>query len=193
MCLLLAVGASSCGRKVISEIDVNKKQIYVNAFDGGNGVEWLKKLASDFNVENDDSGYEVVIKEGLKYSTGDINTELKTGTDTAIYFTADPVIKDMISHDYLEDMTDVWAAKPDGEDGLTVEQKFKEPELYRQVFSGKGGEGRYGVPYSDSFMGLVYEHDRFLENNWYFYADGSDASGIVYQMGDIDDIDQVIF
>lgn len=177
VCGIAIAGGTACGaREFVQSIDSSKKQIYVNVYNGGNGCDWIKKLAKDFNVLYDESGYEVVIIDNLKYSITDIISDITTGTETAVYYTVEPGIKDMIAQELLEDISDVYDMKVDGEDGKTIGEKMNDIDLCKQVFSGKQGQGLYGIPYSVSFLGLVYEHERFLENNWYFYADGSDEA-----------------
>ena len=183
------VSASACsgGGQIIQSIDTSKTQIYVDVYNGGNGCEWIKQLAKDFNALYDDSGYEVIIIDEHKYSIEEIQSDIQYGTDVNIYFTAESSVKKMALLGYLEDLSDVYQMKPDGESGKTIEQKLRNPELAKKIYAGQNMQGLYGLPYSESWMGLVYEHERFLENGWYNYATEADsatltAQGIVFEV-----------
>ncbi len=179
--VLSASACATTGGQLIQEIDTSKTQIYVDVYNGGNGCEWIKTLAKDFNALYDDSGYEVIIIDEHKYSIEEIQSDIQYGTDVNIYFTAESSVKKMALLGYLEDLSDVYQMKPDGEDGKTIEQKLRNPELAKKIYAGQNMQGLYGLPYSESWMGLIYEHERFLENGWYNFATESDAAALTAQ------------
>ena len=62
----------------------------------------------------------------------------------------------------------------------TIRGKMSNPEEWESVYS-KDGEGVYTLPWADCIVGLVYDHDTFIENNWYFFATAEDEAKLTAQ------------
>lgn len=168
--LLLGFG-TGCGGELLEGIDPNRTQIYVSLFQSGYGQAWLDKIKVEF--EKDYPEYQIMI-DSNKTENATIKSSLQSqSTKFNIFFTPAPyTIKEMIAADVLEDLSDLYEEKPDGENGETVRGKMKDSQLYESAFSLEGKEGVYAIPYGDSFTGFVYDHDLFLERGWLLTDDG---------------------
>ena len=180
MAVITAVSFSAC--RVVEEFDPNKTQIIVKCFPGGNGLDWLNAIIADFNAANDK--YEIISRP-QKMSASEVVSEVKANNATAdIYIMSDIQYQEGIYRDLFEDLSDVLKMKPDGESGKTIEEKMRNAEQFK-VMASKYGEGCYLIPHTESVIGFVYDHDRFVENGWLQFADDSDkseldAQGITY-------------
>lgn len=153
-----------CG-KVVQEIDKNKTQIYVSVWNGGFGTDWISKTIKEFNEGN--AKIEVVLSEPNKDVTSVIEARINAGIETNdIFFAPESSIQKMMHQDMLMDLSGVLESKPDGENGKTVYQKLKTPEVYEAAF--KIEDKMYGLPYNESMAGFVYDHDLFLEKGFLF-------------------------
>ena len=100
------------------------------------------------------------------------------------YFTCDIGYQTAIYNDYLEDLSDMLTVKPDGESGLTIQEKILDFDEWSAV-SSKNGQGMYMLPFADLLTGIVYDHGLFVKNGWLTYATGDDgallsAQGVSY-------------
>ena len=162
-------------------------EIKVHVYDGGFGYKWLEDLAKDYNDSVlKDTDYEITV-----YATRDMPEVLIPGLANEVapyqlYISETCEWGSAIMKDYLVDLSDIAQEEVDGAGNGTVASKIKNYEDWKSVFSKKG-EGLYALPWSVSLLGMVYEHEEFLENNWYFEAteeaDGQALTdqGIVYQ------------
>ena len=116
-----------------------------------------------------------------KSHSGIIYDELTSGySDKQMYIMANNDFVSLAYADLLEDISDVAEMKPDGAAGKALKDKMIRYDEWQSIYS-KYGEGLYAVPYADSIMGWVYDHDTFLEKNWYIYADLSEKQDIEAQ------------
>ena len=182
--LLLAttfVGASfvGCGGEKIEGIDPSKKQIYVSIFDGGFGTDWLDYTKKKFEAKYTD--YQIIPLPS-KSEEANVYATFQAGAPSAdVYYTSGlNSIQEMITGNYLLDLSDVYSAKVEGET-QTIEEKLLDADTYRKAFSAFDAykdefPGVYGLPFMCAINGFVYDHDLFENNGWLYYADPSDAS-----------------
>ncbi len=174
---------ASCGGKVVHKYDENKTQIYVTVFNGGAGTTWIETLRDEFNAKETD--YEVILDYG-KPSAKTIMEEIELDNISAdCYFTSSINFQKGIYRDYFEDLSDVLEMEVDGAGKGKVKDKMKDYTNW-QVMASKNGEGCYIVPYLDAIMGLVYDHDMFVEKEYLSFATTADkaaldAQGISYE------------
>lgn len=185
----LLLGATACGGTLVDEIDKNKTQIYVSVYNGGVGYDWIEKQKDAWNATNDK--YQVIIKPEQTSSTT-VRSDLNMGvTGTDAYWLGDSGMRMAIEKGQLEDLSDIMTMKVDGTD-KTVGDKLTADSNYFNVwkdYASKSGEGLYMLPYADSFIGLLFDYDTFVENNWLIKANATDetvtsaltAQGIVYE------------
>ena len=131
--------------------------LYIDAFEGGYGVEWLYALGEEFEKKNE--GITVKINETSDDST--FSTMLMSGRSTAdIVFERYPfwdrifrptVVGSTTYDPILEDLTDIYNAKIPGED-VTIAEKL--PEDVRAYYETDGKY--YHFNWAAGMMGLLY-------------------------------------
>ena len=163
---LIMFGATACGT-VVDEIDKDKTQIYVGVFNGGYGTAWMKEAAEEFNAMPENSAYQIIVTPLNDDELSTIEANILAGTSNInVYFTTTPNLKSMISKNLLADISDLLMVKPDGEGGMTIEEKMLYAELAKKAFSDPYGKGLYGLPYGDSFVGPIFDFQEFYDNGW---------------------------
>lgn len=173
-------GAGNNPGGYIEEIDKNKKQIYVEVFNGGYGRNWLDVLKADF--EKDNPEYQVIIIPAKRDSLT-ISTAIQTGNGEAdVYFTSGSMhYKDLIDLDCLVDLTDVYENKAEASESLTVKDKIVDSALYKKAYSKQNGEGIYSLPYVVGFTGIILDMDLFIEKGWCEFAGNGDKEALTAQ------------
>lgn len=159
--LMGACGKPSTGSDVVT-IDPNKTQVYVSAWNGGFGLEWLDEAVSRFNAANDK--VQVIVDPNKDIYQSQIAPEIETGISTCdVFITAQPGCSDLGVKGYLEDLSDIWVADVDG-NGTTVEGKMIDKDIFKKVYQTEGGT--WGLPHSDAMQGFVYDHGIFESKGW---------------------------
>ena len=162
-------------------IDKNKTQIYVDAYNGGNGVSWLEDMATAWNATQ--TAYEVIVNGKEKFTIETVMANVESGlsaTSATMYYTVTAkYTQAFIDGDYLVDLSDLLTRDVDG-NGTTIGDKWGISEAFRRewkrVASKSDGTGLYYLPHDDGYLGLVYDHDTFLKYGWLNYARTSEAS-----------------
>ncbi len=188
MCVLVS-GISFAGCGPVGDDNSGKTKIHINMYAGGHGETYIDTLIANFMADHPDYNEKYVIThKAEKHTPSGILDDLQAGYgETQMYITAFNNFVHFIYQDLLEDLSDVMLMKPDGEDGDTVKDKMVDYTGWQKLYS-KYGQGIYTVPYADSIMGFVYDHEMFENNNWYTFAteaaDGAalTAQGITYQV-----------
>ena len=184
---------SSCGPK-LSDDDVvpdGREVISVQINDGGNGTDWIKKAAQDFNALPENNEYFVRIYPVQEDKIADIKTSIESGVNSRdAYFTSEPNIKSIISAELLVNMADFVKEKIPGED-ISIEDKLRYPADVKTTFSNYN-DGLYAIPYADAFVGFVFDYELFLDNGWllgemvdgeYVLTNGPDGQPNTYDDG----------
>ncbi len=193
-CLLalgLTASVTACGPKTDGDFDDKANNIYIQAYTGGVGVGWLNAVVEEFNKKYySDVSSEKWVMNILTIDNKDDGANFyeafKSGTSTAdIYFTSNPTMwSEMISNNYLLDLSDVYASKPDGESGKTVSQKLANADAnYNKLYTNDGKvSGVYGLPYAELFAGMVVNKEVFVKNGWFTAADVSEKAAIEQEL-----------
>lgn len=172
--MLIVPVFSACTGKKIEGIDPNKTQIYVGVYNGGFGSAYLAGVKNRFETDYPD--YELIIDGEQKREYLDIYNTLKAGTEiNDVFITCFPETQGLQAPGYLEDISDVWEMTPVGETE-TIENKMKNSDLYQQIFKGATDDGLYGLPWSDSMVGFVFDFELFKENGWLLYAQNDETT-----------------
>ena len=166
---------TGCGPKVLSQYDANANYIYIQAFTGGLGNQFLDYAITQFNTKySGENGTEKWVVEILTTNTKDDGAKFyenfKANASTAdIYYASNASMwEEMIQAGYLMDLSDVYNSKPDGENGLTVQEKLKDEDgLYNELFTADGKEGIYGIPGAELISGMVVDKEVFVSNGWF--------------------------
>ena len=187
---LVAIFASAsligCGKKAGSSDDPNKANLHIRTLNKGIGIKWLQNAAKMF---------EELYAESEDFQQGRKGVKIHVDGDTAldgdylnnnplnddVYFTEQVDYRDLVAKRKLLDISDVLTADMQlyGDDeGVTIKSKIDETMLdYLRV-----NDKYYGVPFYDSFYGLVYDVSLFKNERLYLIDDGGELS-----FGDFDD------
>ena len=177
---------SGCLKKGAEGVDKNKTQIYVGVYQGGFGTDYFEGLASRFMQAHPD--YDAKYQIFPMYDKENdpvIASTIENGTGNQLYLWSTNNYISTIYKDKLEDLSDILTYKVDGENGGTIGDKLYNKAMYQQTYS-KFGQGMYALPFAETILGLTYDHQVFLENEFYEFAtanaDGAAlaAQGIQY-------------
>lgn len=175
----LALGTVACTGKLDESIRKDKEQIYVYAYDGGHGKEWLEVLCSQFNEEYGfEQGYQVY-PIFAKFNEQQLLSTI--GKDEyRMYISSPCAFTSVIYEDKLADLSDLFDQKASESESKTIGEKMLRKEQFSEIYS-KHGKGCYALPFAESVMGFVYDHDLFVEQEWYTFAGSADAAAIEAQ------------
>lgn len=190
--LVMAASFTACGPKIDGDFDEKANNIYIQAYTGGVGSEWLNAVVEEFNKKYDskvssEKWVMNILTTNNKDDGANFYEAFKSGTSAAdIYFTSNPTMwPEMISNNYLLDLSDVYSSKPDGESGKTVAEKLSGADAdYNKLYTNNGkATGVYGLPYAELFAGMVVNKEVFVKNGWFASADVSEKSAIEQALG----------
>ena len=181
----MAFAAANCGPKVQPDENAGKTKILVSLYAGGHGTAYFEKLVADFMAKHPEynENYWIDYVPEKKHPAL-VEEELKENPGyKQMYIMAQNNIVSLAYQGLLEDVSDVVGSKVNGEE-ITLKDKMFRYDEWKNIYSVRG-EGLYAMPYADSIGGWVYDHQMFLDNNWYSYAGESDladleAQGITY-------------
>jgi len=194
VCLITACSSVACGPAPVTpnSSDGGSGKLYtvkVAVTNAGFGIDWAKTLANRYNELNADSDYGIeIVDYGTKYAE-QILTDLKTGSSYQMYINSANEITAGIYKDYFEDISDILDDTVDGAGEGTVQDKINDFDLWQYNYS-KYGEGLYAMPYSSGVVGMVIDHQEFIDNGWYCFEDEAKTvltSGKDGQKGTYDD------
>lgn len=162
--------------KSLKELYGNKTFLQVGVYDGGIGVEWVEKIAAEFEkryegvkLEGEDSeneGLKIVVNKSKSYTTG--IDQILENEERNVFFCGGVDYKSFINKGLLMDITDVvtgdLSAVSLGAETGTIENK-----LYGKSnsFVNYGGK-YYAIPFYSSDGGITYDRGLFLEKGFFF-------------------------
>lgn len=192
LCAIACVTLAACHKTMDTQYT-----IVIEPFSGsGFGYQWIKDLADEWSAKN--GTYKIVVKENSTALSGtQLDQIASNNTNTDIYFGAEPSYSSGFYKGYFEDLTDLLAVSPDN-NGVTIQDKIIDFETWQKV-AGKLSydsttdsfttSGCYMLPYSVTMVGMVYDHDLWVEKNYVNFAENNaevkaqlDAQGIAYQV-----------
>lgn len=172
----------ACGPQVVQSSNVEgKTKIYISLSSGGHGTDYFDKLIEDFMAKNPEydkeyyidyvfeNKHKTLVEEELKKSPG----------EKQMYIMNQNAIVSLAYQGLLEDVSDVATMKVDSHDKTIAEKMYRYDE-WKDIYSVYG-EGLYALPYADSIMGFVYDHQMFLDNKWYNFAGAGDKTALTQQ------------
>ena len=161
---------TSTSIEIYKDSKEGKEQIYITVQDAGYGTAWLNVIASHFVKDN--PNYWVFVNADAA-ATSTITTTLNAGVSDSlsdIYMMGAQGWQNWALDGWIEELSDVYDAKPDGEDGKTVYEKL---QPYWQTYCSTLGkaadgakEGKYVYPWADPVTGIAYNETMFAEYNW---------------------------
>ena len=167
-----------CGGSSGSTDDPNKANLHVLTLDKGIGTKWLENAAKAFEelyAESEDfqpgrKGVKVSVFGSTSYDGDYLN---KNVLNEDIYFTEQVDYRDLVNKGKLLDISDVLKAdltKYGDEAGRTILSKLDPTmESYLNM-----ANKYYGVPFYDSFYGLVYDVNLWKDQGLYLSNDPDD-------------------
>ncbi|MBQ3220387.1 MAG: hypothetical protein IJB34_00320 [Clostridia bacterium] len=173
LCLITVSAAVGCGPKPQTSGNGGGGRLYtiqVAVTNAGFGLDWAKTLAKEYNEMNPNSDYGIeIVDYGMKWAD-QILTDLALGNGYQMYINSANEITTGIYKNYFEDISDILDDNVDGENQGTVQQKITNFDQWKDNYS-KFGEGLYALPYSNGVVGMVIDHQEFIDNGWYCFED----------------------
>ena len=175
MALCVASSLAACGPTPQASVDDGGVEgklytIDVAVTNAGFGIDWAHELAKQYNALNTDSDYGIkIVDYGMKYADS-ILTDLSLGKGYHMYINAANEINSGVYEDYFEDLSDILDDNIDGEGQGTVQDKITNFDQWKNNYS-KFGEGLYAMPYSNGAVGMIIDHQEFIDNGWYCFED----------------------
>lgn len=164
------VTVSSNNKEIYVDSKEGKTRLKISFVDAGFGSDWLRVIATHFVAEN---------PEYWVYLDGDPGlTELvATQLGAAAQLGSGATLPDLympLGHDWqtyafngwIEELSDVYDAKPDGESGKTVYEKMIPSWQQYCITSNGTSEGKYSYPWSGGVTGIVYNGKMFEQYGW---------------------------
>ncbi len=177
MCFALAVCAaatafSGCGKEVIKTYDKTKTQLLVHSYSGGVGVEWLDKIARQFEADYAEVSFEPDKKGVEIVDSGSKNTVINTMStaDYAVYFAESVDYSTLVTGGKLLDITDVVKNPLSDLLGEHAENATIESKMYegvRDALSFKNDK-YYAIPHYSVFAAVTYNKKLFDDKGFYF-------------------------
>lgn len=158
------VTISPNGKEVYVDTKEGKTRLKISYTEAGYGGNWLRVIASHFVKENPDVW---VYLDGDPGLTELVSTQLESGINLPDMYM--PLASNWQSYaltDWLEELSDVYSAKPDGENGKTVYEKMSPAWQEYCIASNRGVEGKYAYPWSMAVSGIVYNGTMFEKYGW---------------------------
>lgn len=188
--LLLSFSFTGCGGTVIDDgNDKDKTYLYIMAYDGGYGVDWIEKVAARFEEQYKD--YRIGDKVGVKI---DIEATRDTGATVFskmavqnkdiyyLFFGGGGSYADFLSRDYLLDITDILTEVPEGQNHSILSSLDSQLTGYYGVTEGSDTK-YYSAPYTTGFTHITYDEELFY-NEGLFLTREYDENG---NEGKVDD------
>ncbi len=175
-------GAAGCNKdNAQDDIDPGKSQLYIGAYNGGYGDEWMFDLKErfeekykDYSFEDGKTGVQVRINtSGATYVGENILNNINN-LNTEVIFTQESNYHAFALAGKVHDITDMVKENLNekfGEDATILSKIPAEIEEYINV-DGK----YYGLPHLESYYGIHYNVDLFEEKLWYFSANPNNGN-----------------
>ncbi len=166
--LTMTFSLFACGGTKVENTD-KRPTIYISAFNGGYGIDWLNKMVSDYNAERTENAYQIAVRDSKdEFST--ISGYIKSNTAVFDMFFSNANVYQLFEGGFLEPLTDVFDSKPDGSE-KSIREMLTNTD-YIKAYTGRDGE-LYAIPYQESLKSFVYDHDVFLQYGLLFNESGN--------------------
>ncbi|MDR1092628.1 MAG: hypothetical protein LBL66_00600 [Clostridiales bacterium] len=155
---LCACALFGCFGTVINPRDPDKKELVVSVYNGGQGTEFIAPVVERFKKDNPEWN---VLLETRKRTVGEIVDLTAIGQQANLYISPVVDFYSLIYKDAFTDLSGVMEMKAPGED-RTIGEKMLRKEDWLNI-AAKDGAGCYMLPWGEDFLGLNYDHGKFLE------------------------------
>ena len=151
-------------KEIYKDTKEGKTRLKIAFVDAGFGSDWLRVIATHFVAENPE--YWVYL-DGDPGLTELVATQLEAGMSLPdLYMPLGHDWQTYVFNGWLEEMSDVYNAKPDGEEGKTVYEKMIPSWQQYCIASDGTSEGKYSYPWSGGVTGIVYNGKMFEQYGW---------------------------
>ena len=173
---LTGVVTTGCRRKTASGDDPTKANLHVRTLNKGIGIKWLENAAEAFQNLYADSTEFQEGRTGVKVTIiGDTSCDgdyLNNNVlNDDIYFTEQVQYRDLVNKGKLLDISDVLSADLSVYGDAAGKTILSKLDSTMENYLNHGGK-YYGVPFYDSFYGLVYDVTLFKEKGFYLSNSG---------------------
>ncbi len=185
MCILMvfSTGLVGCAGVKGEAIDTSKSQIYVGVFDAGYGTGFIESAKAKFedrfkdvSFESGKKGVQIIIDPNRGYSGSGLTSTMKSNTNE-IFFSETVDYYTLVSQNLVADITDaVTTPLTEFNESESIQDK-----MYEQgVNYFKTNDKYYGIPFYESYTGIVYDAELFDQNYFYLGVGGEyvNASGM---------------
>ena len=171
MLAVVGVATTGCRKKTASGDDPTKANLHVRTLNKGIGIKWLENAAEAFqNLYADSKDFQQG-RTGVKVTIiGDTSCDgdyLNNNVlNDDIYFTEQVQYRDLVNKGKLLDISDVLSADLSNYGDTAGRTILSKLDSTMENYLNHGGK-YYGVPFYDSFYGLVYDVTLWKENGFY--------------------------
>lgn len=177
---MLLAGTGCKGRNSGGNKRRNPDAAYISVatLDKGIGTAWLTNAAAEFEemykdatwFEEGKTGVEIAINGSTSYNGAYVENGVKNGAlNDDIYFTEGIAYRDLCTYNKFLDLTETVNTKlTDYDEDKTIMSKIDSTLADYLTVDGKV----YGIPFYDSFYGLVYDMDLWDDESLYISRDG---------------------
>ncbi len=152
------------GDRMYKEGVENPDILKISFTEAGLGRDWLVETSKEFIKAN--PNYEIRLY-GDPQLASSLATKLESGKNLSdVIFPLNTTWELYASKGWLEPLDDVYAAKPDGEDGVTNAEKMQ--DVYREYcnLETSAGTHYYVMPWNTFTTGIAYNVKMFEQYGW---------------------------
>ena len=180
MLAIVGIATTGCRKKTASGDDPTKANLHVRTLNKGIGIKWLENAAEAFQNLYADSTEFQEGRTGVKVTIiGDTSCDgdyLNNNVlNDDIYFTEQVQYRDLVNKGKLLDISDVLGADLSAYGDAAGKTILSKLDATMENYLNHGGK-YYGVPFYDSFYGLVYDVTLFKEKGFYLSNSGDFVS-----------------
>ena len=194
---LVAIPLMSGCNKGLGLLD-SKTTITLEPFSAsGYGIQYLKDVGNEWSKQYLNGKYTIHVKtSSTKNGVAQVGEIESNSTNTDVYFGGDPKYSKGFYKGYFEDLTDFVELEPDN-DGVSIKDKIPNYDAWRKsaskldwtsADSDPTYSGLYMIPFSRTFIGLVFDYQDFYEKGLLVFAKNDEATkleldnqGITYE------------
>ncbi len=178
--LISGVGMTACGGGTTVNPSGGtgaQNEIVFSVYNGGYGYTYMQNLAKKWNDANAATmGYEIAINPN-KDEWYSISSAMEAGVPQSdIYMTSAAYLAEAKANGWIENLNDVVTTSL-AEENVSIEDKFSSSEKDTLKYIHTVDNEYYAIPLSTDFMGFVYDHQLFLDNNLLISDNGGLITG----------------
>lgn len=157
------VVVSANGKEIYVGAKENKTRLKISYTLAGYGSDWIKVLSANFVHDNPEYW---IFLDGDSGLTETLSTKLETGLNLSdLYMPLSSHWEAFASGGWLADLSDVYDAKPEGEEKTVYEKTNDSWQQFCQAeYLGK--TGKYAFPWTETITGFAYNASMFERYGW---------------------------